>query len=196
MTARGASQLGYRYAGLNAELERVRLIGMPGMETEAQAHAHRRLWRIVLRCQTVGDRYWVHLEKLAMVAGARAGVGLRRGQGRGGGEDDLGLLVFGVEPFGVVVAWAHRQLEQAREHLEHAIIDSMVEGLAPKRKAVSSYCSEWLAGADAAWVDVLADRLMEGGLMGRWEARPRVLKRYVRDRERLAAMALDQREGL
>lgn len=179
MTARGASQLGYRYDGLNAERERVRLIGLPGMETEPEAHAHRRLWRLVLRCQAVGYRYWVHLEKLAMVAGARAGVGLKWRP-----EEDLGLLVFGVESAGVIVSWAHRQLDAARYALERAIVHVMVLGLAPKRKAVSSYCSEWLAGAEAAWVDVLADRLMESGLMGRWEARPRVLKRYKRQRER------------
>lgn len=200
VTARGASQLGYRYDGLNAEHQRARLIGMPGMETEAHAHAHRRLWRLVLRCQVVGDRYWVHLEKLAMVAGAMAGVNRRWPY-----EDTLAQLAFGVESFGVLESWPPRTRERerhlanqryGREALEHAIIDVMVEGLAPKRKAVSSYCSEWLAGADAAWVDVLADRLMDGGLMGRWEARPRVLKRYVRDRERQAALALDRREGL
>lgn len=191
MTARGASQLGYRYDELAAEDDRVRLIGLPGMEPEPEAHAHRRLWRLVMRCQTVGDRYWVHLEKLAMVAGARAGVGLKWRP-----EEDLGLLVFGVESAGVIVSWAHRQLDAARYALERAIVHVMVLGLAPKRKAVSSYCSEWLAGAEAAWVDVLADRLIEGGLMGRWEARPRVLKRYKRQREQYEiAMSRAPTEG-
>jgi hypothetical protein len=204
MTARGASQLGYRYHHLSSEGQGARtvitLTTDGDLEDEAVSDAHRRLWRLVLRCQSVGDRYWVHLEKLAMVAGARAGVGLKWPM-----EVSLHFLAFGVEGYGRVESWPRyareRERELAnyrrgRETLEHAIIDTMVEGLAPKRKAVSSYCSEWLAGADAAWVDVLADRLMEGGLMGWWEARPRVLKRYVRDRERLAALALDQREGL